>query len=81
MDALAVEDFLAGARHALTDLALLQVRGQGKAPVAQDLPTFLEQQGTQCTVHRLDSQRQGAAAAGHIARTEDTAVGVQPHES
>src|SRR5919205_809088 len=40
VDAPSVEDLLTGSRHALTDLALLQVRGQSKAPVAQGLPTF-----------------------------------------
>ena len=34
MDAPPVQDLLTGSRHALTDLALLQVRGQSKAPVA-----------------------------------------------
>src|SRR5215831_7692262 len=40
MDASSVKNLLTGGRHALTDLALLQMRGQGKAPVAQGLPTF-----------------------------------------
>jgi hypothetical protein len=40
VDAPSVEDLLAGARHALADPALLQVGGQGKAPVAQGLPAF-----------------------------------------
>src|SRR5215470_5365785 len=38
VDAPSIEDLLTGSRHALTDLALLQVRGQGKAPEAQGLP-------------------------------------------
>src|SRR5215831_11318043 len=40
LDASSVENLLTGGRHALTDLTLLQMRGQGKAPVAQGLPTF-----------------------------------------